>query len=158
MSRVNPQDFFEMLKAGAVLAGLDIGSKTIGLALGNLETCTVTPLKTLERGKFSRTITALKKELYAYSVDALVVGYPYHMSGEEGRACQSIRDFMAEAEKQGMGLPYIFQDERLSTEAVDGYLDKSVHKRNAKNKGLTDAIAASIILKNALDNYKVRTH
>ena len=138
------------------LLGLDVGKKTIGLALSDPDQSLATPLKTLSRSKFSKDIEALKSVVAEYEVGGFVVGYPINMDGEEGPRAQSVRDFALEMEKTLGGGPWVaLWDERLSTVSVEELVDKSVEKRkkkiNAKASGLIDKLAAQVILQGALD-------
>lgn len=140
--------------------GLDVGQKTIGLALGGRMLGVATPLETIKRTKFTKDMQALIKIAKEHEVDGYVVGLPVSMDGTEGRRSQSIRDFAAEMNRflkeQGDADPFIaFWDERLSTVSVDSVVDKFVEKRktkiNAKASGLIDKLAAQLILQGALD-------
>lgn len=142
------------------LLGLDVGKKTIGLALSDPSQSLATPLHTIMRTKFTKDMQALQKIAAEYEVGGFVVGLPYNMDGSEGRRAQSIRDFAAEMSRflsaDGGNAPWIaFWDERLSTVSVDSYVDNLVDKRktkiNAKSSGLVDKLAAQIILQGALD-------
>lgn len=138
------------------LLGLDVGKKTIGLALSDPAQSLATPLKTLNRSKFSKDIEALKTVIAEYEIGGFVVGYPINMDGEEGPRAQSVRDFALEMEKVLSGDPWVaLWDERLSTVSVEELVDNSVEKRktkeNAKASGLIDKLAAQIILQGALD-------
>ena len=150
MSRIEIDEFIKNTDKDAVLLCLDVGAKTIGLATGNLTSYTASPLKTIRRKKFSHDYESLSSVIESYNVTTLVIGYPLNMDGTESRQCQSVRDFARELERRGMSLPYIFWDERLSTDSVDRYLDETVNKRKAKDKGVIDAIAAQLILERAL--------
>lgn len=138
------------------LLGLDVGKKTIGLALGSVEQGVATPLETISRTKFTKDMEKLTKFIAEYEVKGFVIGLPVNMDGTEGRRAQSIRDFAMEMERVLGGSPWIaLSDERLSTVSVEGYVDNLVDKRktkiNAKSSGLIDKLAAQIILQGALD-------
>jgi len=151
MSRLEREEFIKKMPESAMLLGLDIGAKTIGLATASMVLRIATPIKTVPRTKFSRDAQALAEVISEYNIDGLVVGYPLELSGEEGRRCQSIRDFMVELERQIKCPLYAYQDERLSTASVDNLVDGAVSKRKAKEKGLTDKLAAQIILQGFID-------
>ncbi|MAQ70598.1 MAG: Holliday junction resolvase RuvX [Alphaproteobacteria bacterium] len=151
MSRIEIDEFIKNLNKDAVLLCLDVGTKTIGLATGNLTSYTGSSLKTIRRTKFSLDYKALNDVIEDFNITALVIGYPLNMDGTENRQCQSVRDFARELENRGLRLPYLFWDERLSTDSVDRYLDESVSKRKAKEKGIVDAFAAQLILERVLN-------
>lgn len=157
MSSLEAQEFIEKCSKQASLLGLDVGSKTIGLSVVNLTIGVATPLQTVERKKFKADSLVIEAAIQEYNIDGLVVGYPYEMNGAEGRRCQSIRDFMSELQNHIKCPPYTFYDERLSTAAVDsywdGFVDNSINKRKAKQKGLTDKLAAQVILQGFVDQY-----
>lgn len=143
-----------------VLMGLDVGKKTIGVALSDSSQKIATPLKTVKRTKFRRDLMALEEIIRDYHVGGYVIGYPLHMDGSAGVACQSVRDFALEFKAQlsddlkaKKGVWISFQDERLSTDSVEGIVDNIVglSKRKAKDRGLIDKLAAQSILQNALD-------
>ena len=163
------------------LLGLDVGKKTIGLALGTKEQGIATPLHTIKRTKFSKDIQVLKAVIEQYDVEGFIIGYPINMDGTEGPRAQSIRDFAIEMENHlnpsscglttgshavetdpaiksqddNFGVWIALWDERLSTVSADNIVDNFVEKRktktNAKSSGLIDKLAAQSILQGALD-------
>lgn len=142
------------------LLGMDVGKKTIGLALADSAGGLATPLLTVRRTKFIRDLKALEKVIRDYDVGGYVIGYPLNMDGSEGSKCQSVRDFSHEFEAQISadlrpveGLWIALCDERLSTASVEDFVDKTVDysRRRAKEKGVTDKLAAQVILQSALD-------
>lgn len=138
------------------LIGLDVGKKTIGLALSDPSHGIATPLKTIQRTKFTKDMIALSEVVKDYEVKGFIIGLPVNMDGSEGRRAQSIRDFAAEMHNFLGNDPWIaFWDERLSTVSADNIVDTLVEKRktkiNAKSSGLIDKLAAHSILQGALD-------
>ncbi|MDH5723745.1 MAG: Holliday junction resolvase RuvX [Alphaproteobacteria bacterium] len=142
------------------LLGMDIGRKTIGLALSDSAHCIATPLKTIQRTKFSKDIRQLEDIIKDYDVGGYVLGYPINMDGSEGPRCQSVRDFalefasqLSDSLKPDSGLWIALWDERLSTASVDNFVNETVNikKSRAKEKGITDKLAAQHILQGALD-------
>ncbi len=141
---------------GQALLGLDVGKKTIGLALSDPSQSLATPLQTIQRTKFTKDMIALKAVLDEYEIGGFVVGLPINMDGSEGRRAQSIRDFCMEMERFLGGDQWIaLWDERLSTVSADKIVDNLVEKRktkiDAKASGLIDKLAAQVILQGALD-------
>jgi len=140
---------FLALPRRARLLGLDHGSKTLGLALSDVERRIASPLQTIMRTKFTKDATLLAEIAARYEVAGLVLGLPRNMDGSEGPAAQSARSFARNLLPR-IGLPLAFWDERLSTAAVTRMLieaDRSRARRNA----LVDKLAASYILQGALD-------
>jgi putative Holliday junction resolvase len=137
------------------LLGLDIGEKTIGLALSDPMQGIATPLKTIGRVKFTKDIEELKKIIDEFQVGGYVLGYPVNMDGTEGPRCQSVRHFAEELAKypQIVGTnPWIsLWDERLSTASVDRFLVDDVDMSRTKRKQVVDKLAAQFILQGALD-------
>lgn len=137
------------------LLGLDLGTKTIGLALSDSRHSIATPLRTIQRKKFTLDIQDMKREITDFAVGGYVLGYPLNMDGSEGPRCQSVRHFAEEM----LNHPAIFGkdpwialwDERLSTAAVEDFLIENVDMSRTKRKQVIDALAAQHILQGALD-------
>lgn len=141
---------------GQALLGLDVGKKTIGLALSNPTQTLATPLQTIKRTKFTQDMACLLAVINDYKVEGFIVGLPINMDGSEGRRAQSIRDFAIEMKNTlGQDTWIALWDERLSTVSADNIVDNLVEKRktkiNAKASGLIDKLAAQTILQGALD-------
>ncbi len=131
------------------LLGLDVGEKTIGLALSDLSRMIATPYKTIMRSKFSKDAAALEAIIQEQNVGGLVIGYPINMDGSEGPRCQSIRQFSRNLSEK-MALPMLLADERMSTLAVTRtMLDADLSR--ARRAELVDKMAASYILQGVLD-------
>ncbi len=140
----------------AALLGLDVGKKTIGLALCDPRQTLATPLKTINRTKFTKDAQEIEAVIREFEVGGLVIGLPVNMDGSEGPRAQSVRDLALELERVlGVRLWIALWDERLSTVSVEQAVDKLVEKRktkiNAKSSGLIDKLAAQVILQGALD-------
>ena len=138
-----------MISCGQRLLGLDIGKKTIGLALSDRGLKIASPLKILYRTKFTLDATTLLKMIDAESIGGLVIGWPLNMDGSTGPRCDSVRDF-AHALLRIRDIPIAFQDERLSTRAVESAMVAADITR-AKRAGRRDALAACWILQSAMD-------
>lgn len=149
------KDIKEQRPRDACLLGLDVGKKTIGLALSDPTHGMATPLLTIQRTKFTRDIVELEKIVKDYEVEGFVIGMPLNSDDTEGPRCQSIRDFALEMLRYPAVVgqsPWIaFWDERFSTVSAENYVDGSVNKRKAKEKGIIDKLAAYVILQSALD-------
>lgn len=137
---------------GARLLGLDLGEKTIGLALSDTLLTVATPFDTLKRGKFSADAAIIEAIVTAQGVGGLVIGLPINMDGSEGPSAQSARafarNFAARCE-----LPIMLWDERLSTAAVTRTLIDADSSRRRRAE-VVDRLAAAYILQGALDRLK----
>lgn len=131
------------------LMGLDLGTKTIGLALSDVERRLASPLDTIRRVKFSQDADALLKRAADFDAQALVVGLPLNMDGGEGPRAQATRAFMRNLSNKSP-LPFVYWDERLSTAAVTRELIAQDASR-AKRAEVVDRMAAAYILQGALD-------
>lgn len=143
------EDLAACLRRGQRLMGVDLGTKTIGLALSDVERRLATPFETLKRGKFSTDAAQLLARARQFDVAAFVIGLPLNMDGSEGPRAQSARAFM-----RNLGaltsLPFAFWDERLSTAAVTRALIGQDVSR-ARRAEAIDRMAAAYILQGALD-------
>lgn len=132
------------------LLGLDVGTKTIGLALSDTRLTIASPHSTIRRKKFTTDAEQLLSIVDEHDVGGLVIGLPLNMDGSEGRKCQSVRQFQKNmAEKTD--IPMVFWDERLSTVAVTRTLLEADTSRE-RRKQVVDKMAASFILQGALDS------
>lgn len=132
------------------LLGLDIGTKTIGLALSDTRRVIASPMETLERRKkFSTDALRIKDIVKEYDIGGLVLGYPMNMDGTAGPRCQSIRQFAINLETY-VTLPMLLWDERLSTAAVERAMLEADLSR-AKRAEHVDKLAAAYILQGFLD-------
>ena len=137
------------LPKGARLLGVDLGTKTIGLALSDVERRIATPLETLKRTKFTPDADAIRRVVHRFGVGGLVVGLPLNMDGTEGPRSQATRAFVRNL-KPLVKIPVAFWDERLSTMAVTRTLIDADASR-ARRGALVDKMAAAYILQGALD-------
>lgn len=137
------------LPPGARLLGIDLGEKTIGLAISDGGLTVASPLTTLARAKLSRDAAALAGIVAERGVGGFVLGLPMNMDGSEGRRAQSTRDWAAELLKR-IDLPLAFWDERMSTMAVERAMIEADLTRRQRKKHI-DESAAAWILQGALD-------
>jgi putative Holliday junction resolvase len=136
-------------KPGMRLFGLDLGTKTIGIAISDGMLSIAGPLKTIRRTKFTTDVFELAKLASEHKVCALVVGLPLNMDGSEGPRAQASRAFVRNLAGK-FDLPVVFWDERLSTVAAErAMLDADVSRKKRAER--IDAAAASFILQGALD-------
>ena len=131
------------------LMGLDLGTKTIGLAISDVERRLASPLDTIKRVKFSIDAELLLKRAADFEVKALIFGLPLNMDGSSGPRAQATSAFMRNLRKMTV-LPFAFWDERLSTAAVTRELIAQDVSR-AKRAAVVDRMAAAYILQGALD-------
>ncbi|MGL4729708.1 MAG: Holliday junction resolvase RuvX [Bosea sp. (in: a-proteobacteria)] len=146
---IMPLESLTTLPRHARLLGLDLGTKTIGLALSDVERCIATPLETIKRVKFTPDVKAMLALAAKFEVAALIIGLPINMDGTEGPRAQSTRAFVRNLVPL-TELPIIFQDERMSTQAVTRALLEADASR-AKRAEVVDKMAAAYILQGALD-------
>jgi len=137
---------------GQRLLGLDLGEKTIGLALSDTSLSIATPMQTLKRGKFAADAAQLDIIISAQGVGGLVVGLPLNMDGSDGPSAQSARAFARNWVARSP-LPVILQDERLSTSAVTRTLLEADASRRRRDH-VVDKMAAAYILQGALDRLR----
>jgi putative Holliday junction resolvase len=137
------------------LLGLDLGSKTIGLALSDTTWRIATPLETIRRRKFSVDAERLFALIDEHGVGALVLGLPFNMDGSEGPRCQSTRAF-AQNVLALRDLPIVFQDERLSTAAVQRMLVEEMDSTRKRRAEVVDKLAAAYILQGLLDRLNLQ--
>ena len=131
------------------LLGLDLGDKTIGLALSDPGLSVASPITTIRRTKFTADAKMLLALVAERGVGGLVIGLPLNMDGSEGPRCQSVRQFAANLLKL-KELPILFWDERMSTMAVErAMIDHDVTR--ARRAKVVDQAAAAFILQGALD-------
>jgi putative Holliday junction resolvase len=141
-------DFAASLPAGGVLAGLDVGTKTIGLALCDSGWSFAGPAETIRRTKFTADLTALRTFCERHRVAGLVVGLPLNMDGTDSPRTQSVRAFARNLAP--LELPLLLWDERWSTQAVERAMIAADVSR-AKRAEAVDKLAAAHILQGALD-------
>jgi putative Holliday junction resolvase len=142
------------LAPGMRLLGLDLGEKTIGLALSDRLLTVATPMQTLKRGKFAADAARLDIIISEQGVGGLVVGLPLNMDGGDGPSAQSARAFGRNWAAHSP-LPLMFQDERLSTSAVTRTLIEADTSRKRRGE-VVDKMAAAYILQLALDRLRIR--
>ncbi|SFE96001.1 putative holliday junction resolvase [Sulfitobacter brevis] len=145
--------FSTALPPRQALIGLDLGEKTIGVAVSDGFLSVSTPLETVRRRKFGLDAARLIEIITARRIGGLVLGLPRNMDGSEGARCQSTRAFARNFEKLA-SLPITFWDERLSTVAAERALLEAdtTRKRRAE---VIDHVAAGYILQGVLDRLAV---
>ena len=142
----------QLLQREARLLGLDVGTKTVGMALSDVTRSIATPYDTIRRTKFTEDVKLMSKAIDANEVGALVIGLPINLDGSEGRRAQSTRAFARNLANH-LDLPMVFWDERLSTAAVERHLIEADASRKRRAE-VIDRMAAAYILQGALDRLK----
>jgi putative Holliday junction resolvase len=147
-------DFAAALPPMRALIGLDLGEKTIGVAVTDSFLSVATPLETVRRKKFGVDAARLGEIMAARTIGGLILGLPYNMDGSEGPRCQSTRAFARNLDKLHPALPIGFWDERLSTVAAERALLEADTSRKRRAE-LIDHVAAGYILQGVLDRVRV---
>ena len=152
MPFLTPEELKTQLQAHQRLMGLDLGEKTIGLALSDKGLMVATPYTTIQRVKFKPDARQIIKVIQEYEVQALVMGWPLNMDGTEGPRCQSTKQFVKNF-LSFHDMPIILWDERLSTKAMEDVMI-SFDVSRSKRADAIDKAAASFILQGFLESLR----
>lgn len=144
-------DLRALLPRQTRLLGLDLGEKTIGLAISDPGLTIASPIDTIRRGKFTRDAETLIALIEDRKVGGLVIGLPLNMDGTEGPRCQSTRQFAVNFMEK-LDIPIAFWDERLSTAAVQRLLTDEADMTRKRRGEVVDKMAAAYILQGAMDS------
>ena len=142
------KDFAAVLPDAGKLAGLDVGTKTIGVAISDAQWHFAGPAETVRRTKFTADLAALTAFVEQESIAGLVVGLPLNLDGSDSPRTQSVRAFARNLAP--LGLPLLLWDERWSTQAVERAMILADVTR-AKRAEAVDKLAAAHILQGVLD-------
>lgn len=145
-------DLPQAVAKGRRLLGLDIGEKTIGLAISDPSFRVASPITTIRRRKFTKDAEELEQIIEQQNIGGLVIGLPINMDGSEGPKCQSVRQFARNIQHRGLTIPIAFWDERLSTSAVQKFLVDEADMTRKRRGEVVDKMAAGFILQGALDH------
>ncbi len=145
-------DALSSIPADKRLMGLDLGTKTIGVATSDRTRMIATPIETIARKKFTADAERLLTIIGAENIGLIVLGLPVNMDGTEGPRCQSTRAFARNFARLSP-VPVVFWDERLSTAAVERMLIAADTSR-ARRDQVIDKLAAAWILQAALDSLR----
>lgn len=151
-STIAIEDLPPHLGRDARLLGLDVGTKTIGMALSDVTRSVATPFDTIGRTKFTADAKTIREVVEKYQVGALVIGFPLNLDGSEGPRAQSTRAFASNLAAH-VEVPMVFWDERLSTAAVERHLIEADASRKRRAE-VVDRMAAAYILQGALDRLR----
>jgi putative Holliday junction resolvase len=143
------------LPRGAPIVGLDLGEKTIGVAVSDASLTIASPLELIRRTQFTKDAKALFALMETRGAAGVVIGLPVNMDGSEGPRCQSARAFARNLLRL-KDLPIAFWDERLSSAAVNRLLIDEADATRARRADLVDKMAAGWILQGALDRLRPR--
>ncbi|CAN7242944.1 Holliday junction resolvase RuvX [Agrobacterium tumefaciens] len=155
MATLTIEELAQALQPGQAIAGLDLGTKTIGLAMSDLSRRFATPRPVIKRVKFTQDAEVLLAFAEKEKVFAFIIGLPMNMDGSAGPRVQATRAFVRTMGEKTT-LPFIFWDERLSTVAAErALLEMDVSR--AKRAERIDSAAASFILQGALDRLSALT-
>jgi len=146
----SPSQLAKKKKESMRLLGVDLGSKTIGLAVSDPLLKIASPITTLKRSKLSSNAIEFSNIIKNYQIGGIIVGLPINMDGTEGPRVQATRDWSLDLARI-LTIPVAFWDERLSTVAVERMMLKADMTRN-KRAAKIDQAAAAYILQGALDN------
>lgn len=149
MATMTIEELAQALLPGQPVAGLDLGTKTIGLAVSDLGRRLANPRPVLKRVKFTKDAELLLAFAEKEKVAAFIIGLPMNMDGSSGPRVQATRAFVRTMSEK-TDIPFVFQDERLSTVAAERVLLEMDVSR-AKRAERIDSAAASFILQGALD-------
>lgn len=150
-------DSVQDLPGGVPFLGLDLGDKTIGVALSDPAGHVASALETVRRAKFTQDAERLEHLVAERRVGGIVLGLPVNMDGGEGPRCQSTRQFARNLiQIRNWTIPFAFWDERLSTVAVERVLIDQADMTRARRGQVVDKMAASFILQGALDARRLR--
>jgi len=144
--------FFAVLPAGQRLIGIDAGTKTLGLALSDVNRSIASPLETIKKTKFTADAARLLDLCTEHRVAGLVLGLPINLDGSEGPRAQSTRAMARNLNKLSQ-LPILLWDERLTTAEAERMLIAADQSRKRRAE-VIDKLAATIILQNALDRMR----
>ena len=148
-----PEAFAKVLPAGARLLGLDVGTKTVGVALSDVTRTIASGVTTLARAKFAADAQRLLELAREHGAGGFVIGLPVSLDGSEGPRAQATRAFTRNLVKL-TPLPILLWDERMTTAAAErSLLEADVSRR--RRSQVIDKVAATLILQSALDRLKL---
>ncbi|MDP2698069.1 Holliday junction resolvase RuvX [Thalassospira sp.] len=150
------QELLRLLPPASRILGLDLGTKTIGIALSDVGLQIASPYSLIKRTKFSRDIHEIGKIIDKQNVAGIIIGFPREMDGSIGTSCHRVYAFVDEMSKH-VSLPVLMWDERLSTSAVERILIGEVDMTRKRRAEVVDKTAAAYILQGALDNMNRHT-
>ena len=151
------EDLAASTPPGTPWLGLDLGEKTIGVAVSDTIRMIASPLSLVRKTKFTNDAQAVLKLMAGRKASGLVIGLPLNMDGTEGPRAQSCRAFARNLQRI-RAVPCAFWDERLSTSAVERFLIGELDLTRKRRANVVDRTAAAWILQGALDRLRVTDH
>jgi putative Holliday junction resolvase len=148
------EELAQQTPPGTPWLGLDLGEKTIGVAASDATRMIASPLQLIRKTKFTDDANAVLKLMAGRNASALVIGLPLNMDGSEGPRAQSCRAFARNLQRI-REVPVAFQDERLSTSAVERFLIEELDLNRKRRANVVDRTAAAWILQGALDRLRL---
>lgn len=148
-----PENPLSALPPAGKLMGLDLGTKTIGVAVSDALRYSATPVETIPRAKFTQDAERITALIAQHDIAGIVLGLPLNMDGSEGPRAQSTRAFARNLANK-ISVPIVFWDERLSTSAVERMMIEEADMRRDRRAAVVDKLAASYILQGALDRLR----
>ena len=143
-------DISKLIAENTVVVGLDIGDKTVGIAVSDRRIRIASGITTIQRNGSARDFEKVKEAVSRYKVGAIVFGWPVQMNGQPGSQCEKILEFVEELKDYFPNVLFSYWDERLSTCAVTNVLLKADLSRK-KRKKVVDKSASIYILQGAID-------
>lgn len=143
-------DFANTIKQHDRLLGIDLGTKTIGLAISDVMRMVASPVETLAKGKFSKDVLKIKALIDKEEVGGIVLGLPVEMDGTQGKRAQATKAFASNLSRE-IDLPILLWDERLSTVAVERVLIGEADMTRKRRAEVVDRAAAAFILQGVLE-------
>lgn len=153
MINLSLTDLAEQTPPGTPWLGLDLGEKTIGVAVSDTSRMIASPLELIRKTKFTQDAERVLKLMDGRQASGLVIGLPLNMDGTEGPRAQSCRAFARNLQRL-RAVPVAFQDERLSTTAVERFLIDELDLTRKRRADVVDRTAAAWILQGALDRLR----
>lgn len=148
---MNIEDFKNLLQPNQELIGLDIGTKTIGLAISDASLMIASPLKTIFRSSFANDMANLRTQLKDRTPCGIVSGLPLQPNGEEGEQAKFTR-MLGDRIAEQLGLPIFYKDERFSSRVMERVMIEEADLSRKKRKQVLDSSAAAYILQGFLDS------
>jgi putative Holliday junction resolvase len=149
MALIGIDELKDCLKPSQPLIGVDLGDKTLGIAVSDTRRKIATALKTIRRTAFVKDVNELINLIEEFNVGGIIMGMPYHMNGSEGDRCKITRTFVRRFGDM-CEIPVVLWDERCTTKAVTQlFLEGDLSR--AKRGMIVDKVAASFMLQGALD-------
>jgi putative Holliday junction resolvase len=146
----SPTELKQALNKNVSIAGLDLGDKTIGIAISDISLIIASPYKTIKRQSFDKDISALMQVIEEKEVGGIVIGLPVQMNGLEGDRAEKTRKFIEKLLAK-TSIPVLFWDERFSSVAMEKILINEADMSRKKRKQVIDKTAAAFFLQGVLD-------